>query len=73
MPQAELLVEDKGRTRRELGDAIKGDKIEAQARKFSLKGVCRGSGRHQIQRYNLDTNAYCVISKPLIGLHKTVD
>ena len=47
------------------GAAIHGDKIYAQARKIIRKGVTMGSSRDQINRLDLETNAYAVIARPL--------
>ena len=69
MPKPEPLEEDKKMTRREAGAAIKGDKILAQARKFVRKPLAVGSSSHRIQRYDLEGDAYCVIARPLRGLH----
>jgi len=66
MPEALKPGKD---VRRELGAAIHGEKILAQARKFVPKRVTTGSSTHQIVRYDLEKNAYCVIAKPLRALH----
>ncbi len=47
------------------GSAIHGEKIYAQARKVIHKGITMGSSRHQIERVDLEINAYAVIAKPL--------
>lgn len=47
------------------GSAIHGEKILAQARNVTGKGITTGSSRHQIQRVDLAVNAYAVIAKPL--------
>lgn len=48
-----------------LGAAIKGEKLLTQARKYICQRVTTGSSTHQIQRYDLETNAYAVIAKSL--------
>lgn len=52
------------------GSAIHGEKILAQARKIIPKYVTTGSSTHQIQRVDLEKNAYAVIAKPLRLLAK---
>jgi len=50
------------------GDAIEGEVITCQARKYE-KMVVKGSGAHRAIRIKLSgrgrTSAYCVIDKPL--------
>jgi len=53
---------------RDGGSAIHGEKILAQARKIIKKGQTSGSSKDQIQRCDLQTNAYCIIAKPLRSL-----
>lgn len=50
--------------------AIQGEKIYAQARKVIEKGITTGSSTHQLQRVDLEKNAYAVIAKPLRYLAK---
>lgn len=64
MNPVEPLEIDKGAARTP-GPAIHGEKIYAQARKVIRKGITMGSSRHQIERVDLETNAYAVIAKPL--------
>lgn len=47
------------------GDAIKGQKISAQAHSFSVIRIKRKSGRHRGQFGVLRGNAYCVIDIPM--------
>jgi len=61
---AEALSIDKNAATVE-GSAIRGEKIYAQARKIIPKGVTTGSSTHNIQRCDLEANAYAVIAKPL--------
>ena len=53
---------------RDEGDAIEGEVITCQARKYE-KMVVKGSGAHRAIRIKLSgrgkTSAYCVIDKPL--------
>lgn len=55
---------------RDPGVGIKAEKILAQARKVIRKGVTMGTSTHNIQRYDLDTNAFCVIEKEFRLLRK---
>jgi hypothetical protein len=47
------------------GSAIRGEKILTQARKYIRKDITKGSSTHNIQQYDLETNAYAVITKEL--------
>ncbi|MFH1586536.1 MAG: hypothetical protein ABID38_01615 [Candidatus Diapherotrites archaeon] len=49
----------------EEGDAIKGDKIVAEARKISKPKVIIGTARHKAQQIILWENALCFIRKRL--------
>jgi len=55
---------------REPGAAIRGEKILAQARKFTPKGLAHGSSKHKIIRYDLDVNAFCVIEREFVLMRK---
>ena len=50
------------------GDAIKGDKIIAEARKMSKVVVIAKSRRHKSQKIVLRDNALCVIDKRIRSL-----
>lgn len=50
---------------RNLGDALRGDRIAVQARQISKVTVMRRTHRHQGQFAILRDNAYCIIEIPL--------
>jgi hypothetical protein len=64
------LKEDDFVVYREPGTAIRGDKILAEARKFTPKGMVTGSSKHRKQRYDLDVNAFCVIEREFVLMRK---
>ena len=48
------------------GDAIVGERIACQCRKYSGPRLIRGSGEHRANLFIFKIYAYCVIEKPLI-------
>jgi len=50
---------------REKGDALKADKIVAQARRIDPTTIQSRTGKHKGQFMTLRDNAYCVIDIPL--------
>jgi hypothetical protein len=50
------------------GQAIHGERIDAQAGSFSRLDKTMGSSTHNIQTCKISGDAYCVIAIPLVGL-----
>ena len=50
---------------RNLGDALRGDRIAVQARQIKIDTVIKRTHRHKGQIGTLRDNAYCVIEIPL--------
>lgn len=48
------------------GDALEGERIVCQCRKYMGPRLIRGSGEHRATLFILKVYAYCVIEKPLI-------
>ena len=57
--------------RYEVGDAIKGDIISAEARNVSKPRIMARTGRHKAQLIILRENAFCAIEKKLRFLPAT--
>ncbi len=49
-------------------DAIHGQRISAEARRFQEQSVTMGSSTHQIQCYKLDGHCFCVIDVALLAI-----
>ncbi|MCR4335324.1 MAG: hypothetical protein NUV57_02185 [archaeon] len=47
----------------EVGDAIKGDLIVAEARKIKKPKIIVKTGRHKSQQIILEENVFCVVRK----------
>lgn len=55
---------------RNVGDALRGEKIAVKAEKIRMGGVQVGSSRHQIQTLTLEDKVFCIIEIPLVASRK---
>ena len=55
---------------RNIGDALRGEKIAVKAQKIRIGSVEAGSSRHQIQTLNLEDRVFCIIEIPLVASRK---
>ena len=51
---------------RESGDALEGERVACQCRKYSGPHTIKGTGAHRATRFVMSMYVYCVIEKPLI-------
>ena len=66
-----FLTSGESTARSAVDDAIHGDRVSAQAEKFDGPVVQRGSSTHKIQKYRLAGHCFCVVTRPLTGLHSS--
>jgi hypothetical protein len=55
---------------RNVGDALRGEKIAAKAERIRMGAVQAGSSRHQIQTMTLEDKVFCIIEIPLVASRK---
>jgi hypothetical protein len=55
---------------RNVGDALRGEKIAVKAEKIRMGGIQAGSSRHQIQTLILEDKVFCIIEIPLVASRK---
>jgi len=55
---------------RDIGDALRGEKIAVKAEKMQMDRVQAGSSRHQIQTLTLKDSVFCIIEIPLVASRK---
>jgi hypothetical protein len=55
---------------RNIGDALRGEKIAVKAEKIRMGMVQAGSSRHQIQSVTLEDSVFCIIEIPLTASRK---
>ena len=55
---------------RNIGDALRGEKIAVKAQKIRIVSVQAGSSRHRIQTLNLEDRVFCIIEIPLVASRK---
>jgi len=55
---------------RNIGDAIRGEKIAVKAEKIRMGSVQAGSSSHQIQTLTLENKVFCIIEIPLVASRK---
>jgi hypothetical protein len=55
---------------RNIGDALRGEKIAVKAEKIRMGRVQAGSSAHQIQSLTLEDSVFCIIEIPLTASRK---
>lgn len=55
---------------RNIGDALRAEKIAVKAEKIRMGNIQVGSSRHQIQTLTLEDKVFCIIEIPLVASRK---